>query len=42
MLQQTYAIGAIDWHVVDAGGVPSDTLRRARAFTAGSEPEDVR
>ena len=42
MLQQTYAVGAMDWHVVDAGGVPSDTLRRARAFTAGSEPEDVR
>ena len=40
--QQTYAVGAMDWHVVDAGGVPGDTLRRARAFTTGSAPDDVR
>jgi predicted kinase len=40
--QQSFAIGAMDWHIVDAGGVPGHTLRRARAFTAGSAPDDVR
>ena len=27
--QETFAIGALDWHVVDASGTPDDTLRRA-------------
>jgi uncharacterized protein len=40
--QQSFAIGAMDWHIVDAGGVPGDTLRRARAITAGSVLDDVR
>ncbi|MBX9645761.1 MAG: AAA family ATPase [Xanthobacteraceae bacterium] len=40
--QQSFAIGAMDWHIVDAGGAPGDTLRRARGFTAGSAPVDVR
>ncbi len=42
LLQQTFAIGAMDWHIVDAAGTPDDTLGRARAFTAGSVPDDVR
>jgi uncharacterized protein len=42
LLQQTFAIGAMDWHIVDAAGTPDDTLCRARAFTAGSVPDDVR
>lgn len=27
--QETYDLGALDWRQVDAGGTPSDTLRRA-------------
>jgi aminoglycoside phosphotransferase family enzyme/predicted kinase len=42
VMQQTFTIGTMDWHIVDAGGVPGDTLRRARAFTASSAPDDVR
>lgn len=29
--QETFAIGAIDWHIVDAAGTPEQTLRNARA-----------
>ncbi|WMT73445.1 AAA family ATPase [Bradyrhizobium sp. Ash2021] len=29
--QETSAIGAMDWHVVDASGAPEDTLRRSAA-----------
>lgn len=30
--QEEAAIGAMDWHVVDASGTPQDTLRRSRAW----------
>jgi predicted kinase len=29
--QETIAIGAVDWHIVDAAGTPEQTLRDARA-----------
>jgi predicted kinase len=28
--QETYDLGIIDWHIVDASGTPQDTLDRAR------------
>ena len=38
--QETIAIGAIDWHIVDASGTPEQTLRNARAslFAVPDEP----
>jgi uncharacterized protein len=30
--QETYALGALEWMRVDAGGTPADTLARARAL----------
>ena len=30
--QETTAIGALDWHVVDASGTPDDTLRRSVCY----------
>jgi uncharacterized protein len=28
--QETFAIGAVDWHTIDASGTPDDSLRSAR------------
>jgi hypothetical protein len=39
MKQEGVAIGAMDWHVVDASGTPEDTLRRSRAcLSEGGQP----
>jgi hypothetical protein len=32
MKQETFAIGAVEWHAIDASGTAADTLRRASAF----------
>ncbi len=42
--QEASAIGAIDWHVVDASGSPDDTLHRSVAWlsTLGPAPPDSR
>jgi predicted kinase len=28
--QETFAIGAVDWHIIDASGTPDQSLRSAR------------
>jgi aminoglycoside phosphotransferase family enzyme/predicted kinase len=30
--QETFELGAVDWHLIDASGTPGDTLRQASAF----------
>jgi len=30
--QETFAIGAVDWHMIDASGTPDQSLRSARVF----------
>ncbi|WOH47509.1 bifunctional aminoglycoside phosphotransferase/ATP-binding protein [Bradyrhizobium sp. sBnM-33] len=30
--QETFALGAIDWHIIDASGTPDRSLRSARTF----------
>jgi uncharacterized protein len=32
--QEDYALGALDWSVVDASGTPQETLARAKAALA--------
>jgi uncharacterized protein len=36
--QESAAIGAIDWHMVDASGTPDDTLRRSLARLSAASP----
>ena len=31
LMQETFAIGAVDWHMIDASGTPDQSLRSARA-----------
>ena len=31
MTQETFAIGAVNWHIIDASGTPEQTLRSASA-----------
>jgi hypothetical protein len=31
LMQETFATGAVDWHMVDASGTPEQSLRNARA-----------
>ncbi len=40
--QETFAIGAVDWRIVDAGGMPGDTLRRACVATLDPVPGEIR
>ena len=42
--QEAFAIGAIDWHVIDASGSPDDTLQRSMAWLSnlGPTPRDSR
>jgi aminoglycoside phosphotransferase family enzyme/predicted kinase len=37
MLQETAAIGTVDWHMVDASGTPRDTLGRGLACLSASD-----
>ena len=30
LTQETFAIGAVDWHIIDASGTPDQSLRSAR------------
>ena len=30
LTQETFAIGAVDWHMIDASGTPDQSLRSAR------------
>ncbi|WKA25514.1 bifunctional aminoglycoside phosphotransferase/ATP-binding protein [Bradyrhizobium roseum] len=34
--QETFAIGAVDWHIIDASGTPEQSLRNARASVCGA------
>ena len=36
--QEATAIGAIDWHMVDASGIPDDTLRRSMVWLSAVGP----
>jgi hypothetical protein len=39
--QEAFATGAVDWHLIDAGGTPGEALRRACVATLGVAPDDV-
>jgi len=32
LMQETFAIGAVDWHMVDASGTPDQSLCSARVL----------
>jgi predicted kinase len=32
LTQETFAIGAVDWHIIDASGTPDQSLRSARTI----------
>ena len=36
--QESYVIGAMNWHVIDASGTPDDTLRRSRGWLSDPDP----
>jgi predicted kinase len=36
--QETFLIGAMDWHVIDASGTPDDTLRRSSRWVSDRGP----
>ena len=36
--QETFFIGAMDWHVIDASGTPDDTLRRSSPWISDRGP----
>ena len=38
LMQETYAVGTVDWHLVDASGTPEQSLRNARAAIDPAEP----
>jgi aminoglycoside phosphotransferase family enzyme/predicted kinase len=40
LMQEAVAIGAVDWHMVDASGTPDQSLRRARALLLEPAPGD--
>ena len=37
-MQETLAIGAVDWHMVDASGTPDQSLRSARVLLLEPAP----
>jgi hypothetical protein len=37
-MQETSALGAVDWHMVDASGTPDQSLRRARVLLLEPAP----
>ena len=38
LMQETFAIGAVDWHMVDASGTPDQSLRSARVLLLEPAP----
>jgi predicted kinase len=38
LMQETFTIGAVDWHMVDASGTPDQSLRSARVLLLESAP----
>ena len=41
LMQETFAIGAVDWHMVDASGTPDQSLRGARVLLLESAPGEA-
>ena len=41
LMQETFAIGAVDWHMVDASGTPDQSLRGARVLLLKSAPGEA-
>jgi aminoglycoside phosphotransferase family enzyme/predicted kinase len=41
LIQETFAIGAVDWHMVDASGTPDQSLRGARVLLLESAPGEA-
>src|SRR5262249_2741008 len=40
LMQETFAIGAVDWHMVDASGTPEQSLRGACAAMGAPAPDE--
>jgi hypothetical protein len=40
--QETFALGAVEWHLIDASGTAGDTLRQASACLSAGVPVDDR
>jgi uncharacterized protein len=40
--QEDFSVGAVDWHMIDAGGTPDDTLRRVGVVMFNPVPGEVR
>ena len=38
LMQETFAIGAVDWHIVDASDTPEQSLRSARVLLLEPAP----
>ncbi|WP_275188336.1 hypothetical protein [Bradyrhizobium sp. CSA112] len=41
MMQETFAIGAVDWHMVDASGTPGQSLSSVRGLLLDSGPGEA-
>jgi hypothetical protein len=40
-MQESFAIGAVDWHMVDASGTPDQSLRSARVLLLEPTPGEA-
>ena len=40
LMQETFVIGAVDWHMIDASGTPYQSLRSARVLLLELAPDE--